>query len=339
MPQTPVVSPRVASLVPSGTEVLCFIGGRGLLVARSHACDFPAVLGDVPAVTFQALRRGQPPPGADPRPLAAIDRAVGELWSEAKPLFALDTARLIASRPDVILVQSLAGGRWIDAGALHAAADSLSPRPRIVELAPRGVEDMLDDVLRIGEAVGMQDAARAAAVGLRERFARAEDFVNPYEEGPRVVVLEWTDPPVVAGHWTAQLVERAGGRHVLNPTAPVPGSGMAVGPQQAQRLAGRSIRVTPEQIAAAAPDAVIVAPCGLSLAPAKFAARAVAREAWFASTPAARAGRVAVVDANAVFSRPSPRLGEAFEWLVGWLNDCPELIPPGFPWARLDVAE
>ncbi len=336
MPQTTAQFSRVASLVPSGTEILCFIGGRSLLVARSHACDFPAPLGDVPVVTSQALRRGHLPPGADPRPLATIDRAVAELWSGGRPLFALDAPRLIAARPGVVLTQSLENGRWIDQAALQAAADAISPRPRVVEMAPRGLEDMLDDVLRVGRAVGLDDPARAGVVALRERLARAEDHANPYVDGPRVVVLEWTDPLVVAGHWTAQLVERAGGRHVLNPTAPVPGSGMAVGPQQAQRLAGRSIRVTPEQIAQAAPDAVIVAPCGLTLAPARFAARALAREPWFASTPAARAGRVAVVDANAMLSRPSPRLAEAFEWLVGWLNDRPELMPSGFPWAALE---
>lgn len=335
MSQTTAQLPRVASLVPSGTETLCFIGGRGLLVARSHACDFPAPLGDVPVVTSQALRRGQLPPGADPRPLATIDRAVVELWSGGRPLFALEAPGLIAARPGVVLTQPLASGRWIDPVALHAAADAIAPRPQVLELAPRGVEDMLDDVLRVGQVVGLEASARAGVVALRERFARAEDHANPYVDGPRVVVLEWTDPLVVAGHWTAQLVERAGGRHVLNPTAPVPGSGMAVGPQQAQRLAGRSIRVTPEQIVQAAPDAVIVAPCGLSLAPARFAAQALAREPWFAQIPAVRAGRVAVVDANSMLSRPSPRLAEAFEWLVGWLNDRPDLIPPGFPWARL----
>jgi len=134
------------------------------------------------------------------------------------------------------------------------------------------------------------------------------------------------------------LIERAGGRHPLNETVPKPGSGAAAGPQQAERTAGKSIAVSTEVFAASAPEFVVVAPCGLTLDQSAAEAERLMREPWFAQLPAARAGRVAAVDGSQMFNRPGPRLIDAFEWLAGWINDRPELIPADFPWRLIGIA-
>src|SRR5690606_6297571 len=138
------------------------------------------------------------------------------------------------------------------------------------------------------------------------------------------------------GHWTVQLIERAGGRHPLNETVARPDAGAAAGPQQGERVAGKSVRAPAEALAATRPEALVIAPCGLSVEQTRRAVEADLRgQGWFEGLPAVRSGRVALVDGSRMFNRPGPRLAEAFEWLVGWLNGRPELIPEGFPWEEM----
>jgi ABC-type Fe3+-hydroxamate transport system substrate-binding protein len=318
---------RVVSLVPSATELVCLIGGREMLVGRSHECDWPPGLDGVPVLT--AARTG---PGLSP---GATDAAVRAQLAGGESLYTLDLALLGEIRPDVILTQDLCEVCSIDLGTVREAAARMSPPPRVVSLNPQTVEDVLDDVLRVGEALGLGRAAAEAVVRLRGRMYRAAEHVNPYADGPGVAFLEWTDPIYIGGHWTPQLIERAGGRHPLNPTVAAEGSGAAAGPQAAYRRAGKSVRVLPEVLAASRPERVIICPCGVGLEDACDMAGALAMEPWFARLPAARANRVAVVDGNQMFNRPGPRLVDAFEWLVGWLNGVPGLIPAGFPWVEL----
>jgi ABC-type Fe3+-hydroxamate transport system substrate-binding protein len=122
----------------------------------------------------------------------------------------------------------------------------------------------------------------------------------------------------------------------LNPTHHAESTGAAAGPiGVTMRAAGPSRAITPEELQGAAPEAVIICPCGVSLEPALVEARALHELGWWRELPAVKSGRVAVVDGNQMFNRPGPRLVDAYEWLVGWLNDRPELIPAGFPWAEL----
>lgn len=318
---------RVVSLLPSATETLSQVGAGETLVGRSHECDFPASITDRPVLTSQIAD-----PGADP---AAIDRQVSSALSQGRSLYRLDTERLRALAPEVILTQDLCEVCSIDLETVRAVAREMDPAPLVVSLNPGSFEDVLDDLVRVGDAVGMGRRAREELVALRERFYRASDFVNSFAEGPRVVFLEWTDPPFVGGHWTPQLVERAGASHPLNPTRPMRGAGAGAGAQMAHRVAGKSVRVTPEEIRAAEPEAVIVCPCGVGLDAMGPHLAALEREAWWRELPAMRAGRVAIVDGNQMFNRPGPRLVDAYEWLVGWLNSRPELIPAGFPWRTL----
>jgi ABC-type Fe3+-hydroxamate transport system substrate-binding protein len=223
----------------------------------------------------------------------------------------------------------------IDLDSVRTAAESMPSRPRILSLDPHSIEDVLDDVIRVGQAIDHEAAARDAVVHLRERFHAAADHVNPFTEPVRVLFMEWTDPVFVGGHWTPQLIERAGGSHPLNPTAPLPGAGDGAGAQGAFRIAGASRRVTEEEIVESDPEVVIIAPCGLSLDVVRREARNLMDQSWFRSLGAVRAGRVALVDGNQMFNRPGPRLVDAFEFLVGYLTGVPELIPSDFPWEQL----
>ncbi|MEZ6232747.1 MAG: ABC transporter substrate-binding protein [Phycisphaerales bacterium] len=328
---------RVVSLLPSATETLCAIGGRDLLVGRSHECDFPADLAGLDLPILTAARTHATPAATDQptSPSALIDAQVRDLLARREPLYTLDAALLADLHPDLILTQDVCEVCSIDLATVERivadAARSGLPTPTILSLNPHTVEDVLDDMLRVGEAVGLKPQASRAVVRLQERLTAAQSFVNPYEEGPIVGFLEWTDPPFIAGHWTVQLIERAGGLHPLNPTIAPDGFGSAAGMQQGSRRAGKSIAVEPEVFAATRPNCLVVAPCGLDLEAAWDATKSIASHEWFQSLPAVRAGRVAVADGNQMFNRPGPRLVDAFEWLVSWLQNRPELAPPGFP--------
>jgi ABC-type Fe3+-hydroxamate transport system substrate-binding protein len=319
---------RVVSLVPSAAEILALIGAADLLVGRSHECDFPPTVTDRPALTGSRTRADFASAAAS----RAIDEQVRSVTAAAEPLYTLDAGLLADLKPDLILTQGVCSVCSIDQEAVESVAGRMSPSPRVLSLNPTTVEGVLDDILRVGRAVGRERAAMHAVVALRERADRALEHVNPYVDGPVVGFMEWTDPVFIAGHWTVQLIERAGGRHPLNETVAKPGSGAAVGPQQAERVAGHSIAVSPEVFAAARPEAVVIAPCGLTLEQAWSQTGHLAEQRWFQDLPAVRAGRVAVVDGNQMFNRPGPRLFDALEFLVGWLNGREDLIPADFPW-------
>lgn len=321
---------RVVSLLPSATESLCLIGGQHLLVGRSHECDFPPSesLRSLPVLTAARTNSSASP--------AEIDAQVRKALHQNTPqsLYSLDISALTALEPDLILTQSLCDVCSIDLAAVQAAASRMKKPPSIVNLNPTTIESVFDDIITIGEAVRLDHHALEAVTILRNRMYAAADYANPYAAGINVAFIEWADPIFIGGHWTPQLIERAGGIHPLNPTTPIDNAGGAVGPiGQTQRTAGKSIRVPFDILAASRPEAIIIAPCGRTLAQARTDAFILTQQPGWHDLPAVRNGRVALVDGNAYFNRPGPRLVEAFEWLTGWLNERPALIPSGFSWA------
>jgi len=323
--------PRVISLLPSATEALAALGGAHLLVARSHECDFPPGLEHLPVLT---RARTSYNPAAD-APSAEVDQQVRDALAAGESLYELNADALRRLHPDVILTQDLCDVCSIDLATVRRVAAELDPEPLVVSLNPTTVEGVLDDLITIGEAVGMRDAGAAKALELSTRLFRAQEYVNPYAEGPVVGFLEWTGPLFVAGHWNVQLIERAGGRHPLNPGVPKPTSGAAAGPMMAERIAGKSITVTIDDFVRTQPEFLIVAPCGLTLDQAEAETRRLLEQPWCRALPAVQQGRVAAVDGNQMFNRPGPRLIDAFEWLTGWINDRPALMPAGFPWRAM----
>jgi iron complex transport system substrate-binding protein len=295
-----------------------------MLVGRSHECDEPPEVRTIPALTAQVAPQGLSP--------SEIDEAVARSVSSGQPLYRLDVPGLRRLRPELIVTQDLCSVCSIDPGSVRAAAAQLDPAPRVLCLGATSFEGVFDDLLALGEATGLRARAREAVIMLRERFFRAADYVNGFAARPRVAFLDWADPLYVGGHWTPQLVERAGGEHALNPTHAMDGAGAGAGGQMAHRVAGPSRRVSAEDLLEAQPEFLILCPCGVALRDVPGHLERLRLLPGWRDLPAVRTGRVAMVDGNLMFNRPGPRLVDGFEWLVGWLNDRPELIPPGFPW-------
>lgn len=322
---------RIVSLLPSSTELVCLVGAGDRLVGRSHECDWPAEILDRPVLTRP--RTDLASGGA-----RGVDEQVGAALARHESLYELDEALLADLEPDLIITQDLCGVCSIDLAAVRRAAEQLGRRRgqpvEVLCLNPTTLEGVLDDVLRVGKAVGEPARALDELMGLRTRLIRAQECVSPYAAQPSVGLLEWTDPLFVAGHWTVQLIERAGGRHPLNETRAMPDAGAGAGLAQSMRRAGPAIRVTPEALAASEPQWLVVCPCGLTLEQTRREVDRLADRPWWGGLPAVGNGCVALVDGSRFFNRPGPRLVDAFEWLVGWLNDRPELIADDFIWER-----
>lgn len=322
---------RIVSLIPSGTEIVALLGAGDALVGRSHECDFPPEITACPALTTQNTRY-DPGSGIDAK---AIDAQVAQATESGRSLYTIDEDLLAELAPDLIITQDLCSVCSIDLDNVQRVAERLPSKPRVLTLNPQSVEDILDDIYRVGEAIGMDEQAMHEVVKLRQRMDRAEEHINPYDDGPVCGFMEWTDPIYIAGHWNVQLIERAGARHPLNEAVAKPGSGAAVGPQQAERIAGHSIAVPAEIFAATKPRYLVIAPCGLTLEQAIDETSKLYKDhAWFRELPAVKEGRVAVVDGNQMFNRPGPRVVDALEFMVALLNDRPQLIPEGFPYER-----
>lgn len=301
---------RIVSLLPSATECLCAIdGGAELLIGRSHECDYPPAITDRPVLTAQQTTAVTS---------AEIDRQVREAFStdnedRSASLYTVDEALLRSLQPDVILTQDLCDVCSIDLRTVERIAADMNPQPTIVSLNPVRMEDIYDDILRIGEAIDKPDAANRTVVELRERYWSANDYINPYLAGPEIAFLEWMDPLFCAGHWTPQLIEAAGGRHSLNPAG------------------AKSRQIAPEELIEAMPERLIICPCGYGLDQIRAELDALTAQKWWNLLPAVTDGNVVIVDGSQMFNRPGPRLVDAFRWLVAWINGRDEVLPPGFP--------
>ncbi len=286
---------RIVSLVPSATETLFALGLDGELIAVTHECDHPAAARELPRATRDVL-----PAGLSSR---EIDAAVKERTQAGEAIYALDADLLLDLRPDLIVTQELCPVCAVSTDAVRAIAEEIDPAPALVTLDPTTLGEVLGDVRTLALAAGRPEAG----VALVEACAERVDAVRLAVDGarrPRIAALEWLDPIFVAGHWTPQLIEYAGGEDVLG----LPGE--------------RSEERTWDEVAAAAPDIVLVMPCGYD------APRALAEAETYRDRLASLgAGEVLAVDAAAWFSRPGPRLVDGLEVLAHALH--PDRVPPG----------
>lgn len=287
---------RIASLVPSATEMLFALGLGDEVVAVTHECDFPAAAGSLPHLTRTVL--------ADDLDPAGIDAAVKETVSAGRALYELDEERLAELAPDLIVTQAVCAVCAVSFDDVLAVAERLPGRPRVLQQDPSTLGEMLDDVLRLGEATGRQAAAHELRGELEGRLAAVRATVSGAGR-PRVIALEWLDPPYVGGHWVPEMVSIAGGEDVAGP----PGL--------------RSPEVSWGELSGLRPDVAVVMPCGL------YAEQAAAQAGEHRERLAALgAPRVYAVDAASTFSRPGPRLVDGVELLGHLLH--PQLVdPPG----------
>lgn len=279
---------RVVSLLPSATEILFAIGAGDRVVGVTHECDFPAEARSRPALTSSLL-----PAELD---AAGIDRHVRASVHAGSSLYGLDDAKLAALEPDLIVTQELCAVCAVSYEIVDRAAKRLRGDPRVVSLEPSSLEDVFATIAFLGELVDAREGAHALIARLRDRVEALRAHVA-LRTPARVLVLEWTDPPMSAGHWTPGLVELAGGEPLLAD----PGANSRV--------------LSWDAIAAADPGVVVVAPCGYDLANARAAIAALPPDAAraFGSLRAVRDGRAYALDGNAYVNRPGPRLVETAE--------------------------
>jgi iron complex transport system substrate-binding protein len=288
---------RIVSLVPSATETLFALGLGEQVTAVTHECDYPAAARNLPKVTRDVIGPG----------LAAdeIDRAVRELTEQGRSIYELDGVGLRALKPDLIVTQALCSVCAVSADDVRALAAEMEPVPRIVSLDPHTLGEVLGDVRTLAQAT---DAKDAGVDLVQDAAARIDRVKLAVRDAPRVRVamLEWLDPVFVGGHWVPQLIELAGGTDLLG----LPGE-----PSEQRSW---------EEVAAARPEVVIVAPCGYEVERALEEARTYEQR-----LRGLGAERIVIADACAWFSRPGPRLVEGLEWLAHALHPGLVPAPPG----------
>ncbi|MGI8801563.1 MAG: cobalamin-binding protein [Solirubrobacteraceae bacterium] len=285
---------RIVSLVPHATELLFALGLGSEVIAVTHECDHPPAALMLPRVTRDML-----PPGLSS---AEIDAAVRERTGAGQSIYELDEELLHRLAPDLIVTQALCPVCAVSYADVTALAKRMTPPPAVIALDPHTLGETLGDARTLAQATGRRDAGVALIARAAGRIDRVRLAVRGAPR-PRVAAIEWFDPIFVAGHWTPQLIELAGGEDVLG----------AVGEP--------SETATWEALALAAPEVVVAMPCGYD------APRARAEALAFA--PRLRelgAERVVAVDAAAYFSRPGPRLLDGLELLAHVLH--PDLSPP-----------
>jgi iron complex transport system substrate-binding protein len=286
---------RIVSLVPSATEMLFALGLGDQVVGVTHECDYPPAVRGLPRVTRDLLPAGLS--------AAQIDAAVKERTLRGESIYELDTDALQELSPDLIVTQALCAVCAVAYDDVRAIADTIDSRPRVISLDPQTVGEVLGDARTLAAATDSRDAATKLVRESARRIDRVRVRVRGHRR-PRVLALEWLDPPFAAGHWVPQLIEFAGGEDVLG-------------------FAGeRSEERAWEEVIAANPDVVVVMPCG-------YNAEIAHREAEMHREQLARvgAGEVVAVNASAFFSRPGPRIVDGLELLAHIIH--PELFPEG----------
>jgi iron complex transport system substrate-binding protein len=297
---------RIASLLPSATEIVCALGLADHIVGVSHECDFPAEIVGRPVLTEPKL---------DPRGTSLeIDAAVRRLVRDGLSVYRIKEEALHDARPDLIVTQEQCEVCAVSFREVEQAARALLETPAtIVSLKPNRLDDVLDDFTRVAEAAGVPDAGARLVAESRTRLERIRSKLRHVRSRPRVACIEWLDPLMVAGNWIPEMVALGGGRYELT-------------------AAGQhSPAIGWETLVAYAPDVVLVMPCGFGLAQTRRELpRLVARPEWQA-LPAVRNRRAYSVDGNAFLNRPGPRIVDSAELLAGLIQPghCASLMPAG----------
>jgi len=290
---------RIVSLVPHATELLFALGAGDDVVGVTHECDFPPQAAERRQVTRDMLPAGLS--------AAEIDVAVRERTQHGEAIYALDVEALRALEPDLIVTQALCPVCAVSFDDVRAVAGTLPSRPRVLALDPRTVQDTLADAVTVADATGRPDRGRALVARSSARIDRVRRAVHA-QRRPSVAGVEWLDPVYLAGHWTPQMIELAGGREAT-------GRSRAGEPSQ---------RSTWETVALAHPEVVVVMPCGFD---APGALREAERHASELGTLGAQI--TVAVDASAYFSRPGPRLIDGLELLAHVLHPAQVPRAPG----------
>jgi len=280
---------RICSLLPGATEIVFALGLGDDLVGVTHECDYPADAKQKAVMVHSVI-------DAQRMSAGEIDRKVGELLQAGKGLYSIDDQAFGAAAPDVILTQGLCEVCALDYNAVVKAAANLPHRAKIISLNPHTLNELLDDILRIGEATERQSAAAVIVADLRQRIDQVS--CREPDKRPRVVCLEWFEPLYSAGHWAPEMVALAGGVDVLG------------------RQGEPSAKIEWRQVVDARPDVILLMPCGFDVRRTVKEATPLRALPGWNELPAVKSGSVFALNGNAYFSRPGPRLVDGLEILA-----------------------
>lgn len=299
--------PRVVSLIASATEIVCGLGLRQALVGRSHECDWPADVLQLPQLTEAKFKVE----GSS----ADIDQRVQEIVRDGLSVYRVHGEEMRALDPDVIVTQDHCDVCAVSLSDVEAATCTWTGRPvRIVSLKPDSLADVYQDIGRVAAALDAPAAGERLVAEMKARFGRVAARVAGRPK-PRVAFVEWVEPMMAGGNWMPQLVEIAGGVNLFGENGK------------------RSDWMQWEDLRAADPDVIVVAPCGYDLARCLQELPLLQAKPGWAQVKAVREERVYFADGNAFFNRPGPRLAESAEMLADMLH--PEAgAAPASTWTR-----
>lgn len=275
---------RICSFLPSATEILFALGLADSIMGVTFECDHPSEARCKPVVVYTKLAPGLP--GRE------IDRQVKRISGAGQSLYRLDVEKLREIQPDLIVTQDLCHVCAASPADLSAVLAQLPTVPEVISTSPRTVADVWSDVLRVGQATGREAEARSLVRRLGDRISDIQETRLEGGDPPRVLCLEWLDPPFVAGHWVPEMVTLAGGIDVLG------------------RAGEAGYEVDWPAIVTSAPDLILVMPCGYHKREVEEELRKIHFPAAWYSRFAVRRQRVFAMDASSYFSRPGPRIVE-----------------------------
>ena len=305
---------KIATLLPSATEIVCLLGLEDDLVGVTHECDYPPSVKGKPVLTGSNISHR----GATG---AQIDRHIREHLHEGSSIYRLDRDLLEQLKPDLILTQELCDVCAVSYTEVQQTVRVIFPPaqpgaavPRVMSLEPTTLGEILESIVEVGRVTGREAKAKEAVLDLGQRVKTVAQLGARVSKRPKVYCMEWVDPPWVAGHWLPGMIDLAGGVDGLG----TPGE--------------RSRVVEWEEIRDYGPEVIVMMPCGYTVEEGLARVRETAFPEWWATLPAVKDRRVSVVNGSAYFNRPGPRIVDGLEILA-------QLIHPEFDVRRLQPEE
>lgn len=305
---------KIVSLLPSATEIVCALGFQEQLVGRSHECDYPPEVTQLPVCTQAKFPQGKS---------IEINQSVAALVKNGLSVYEVFGDVLESIKPDFVVTQSQCEVCAVSMKDVEQAVCQLvSSNPQIINLEPVGYQDVFDDILRVGQTLGVSDRAQQFVESLHHRIDAVEKITQQVSTKKSVVCIEWLAPLMNAANWVPTLVEKAGGINLMG------------------QEAHHSHYITWEDVVSLNPDVILVMPCGFSIDRTLQEINLLTELPGWSDLPAIQNKEVYLTDGNQYFNRPGPRLADSVEIISEILY--PDLFPRKHPkkdWVELTEAQ